>query len=462
MAILKDFSIPAGGSNPPVAPFVSLQPQSLTVPVCGNATFTVSAIGTAPLAYQWRFNGTDISGALTNTCLLTNAQITDGGNYTVVITNLVGSVTSSVAILTVSNIAPGITAGPASLDVFIGNTVAFSVAAAGSAPLAYQWCFNGANISGADAGDYSFNNAQAGNAGGYTVVVTNSYGSVTSAVAVLTVAIPGTNGFTGVLAGWNVSGQSAYGVSPLAPATPAATITVSNLTRGAGIALAGTAAARTWGGNGLNAASAAAAVTANDFATFGITANAGFRVSFSSISTLDYKRSNAGPGSGVLQYQVGSGGFNPVTSLAFPSTAGASLGPIDLSTNSALQNVGPGTNVTFRLVFYGATDVGGNWYLYDFLNTTAPDLAISGTVAPLTAPAGPPALAATLSSPGYAASQFSFLATGTAGSNYIVQALSSLDDTNWISLVTNASPFVFTETNADSFTQRFYRVKSQQ
>jgi len=335
----------------------------------------------------------------------------------------------------------------------VGQTAAFSVTADGTAPLAYQWQFVSTDISGATNQDYSFNNAQTSNAGPYRVIVTNAYGSATSTVAALTVSLPSTNSFTGVLAGWDVSGQSAYGTSPLAPTTNVANITVSNLTRGSGFATAGSAAARTWGGNGLNTASAAAAITANDFATFGIAANSGYTLSLGSISKLDYKRSTAGPPSGVLQYQVGSGAFTDITNLSFSSTSGASLGPIDLSSIIALQNIGAGTNVTFRLVFYSATDVGGNWYLFDFGVSTAPDLAISGTVAPIAPPSGPPADPPTLSTPSLAGNQFIFQLTGTATSNYVVQVSTTL--TNWVSLQTNPAPFWYT--NSIGQPQQFFR-----
>ena len=190
MGILKDFSIPVSGSNAPVAPIINAQPQNRTVAVGATANFTVAATGSAPLTYQWRHNGTNILGAQTNTYSLADAQTTNNGNYLVVITNTAGSITSAVATLTVSNVAPSITTNPVSISVFAGETAAFSVTATGSAPLAYQWRFNGTNLAGATNDDYSFNNAQSNLAGAYTVVVTNMVGAVTSLVATLTVSDP--------------------------------------------------------------------------------------------------------------------------------------------------------------------------------------------------------------------------------------------------------------------------------
>ena len=460
MAIVKDFTITVTVTNGPVtnAPNIVTQPQSQTNTVGTPVNFFVAASGTAPLAYQWRLNGTNLSGASATNYSIASVQTTNAGDYTVIVTNITGKATSDVATLTVllSNTPPTITTNPiANQTNVIGTTANFSVVATGTAPLSYQWRFNGTNLSNATNSAYSKPNVQTNDAGPYTVVVTNIAGAVTSTPSLLVVTAPSSNAFTGVMAGWDVSGQSSYGTSPLAPSTNVANITVSNLTRGAGITTLNTAAARTWGGNGVDAASAAAAITANDFATFGVTANAGFTVSFTSISTLDYKKSNTGAPSGVLQYQVGSGGYTDVTNLTFPSTTGASLGPINLSAISALQNVPPGTNVTFRLVLFGATSSGGNWYLFDFAVSSAPDLAITGTVAPVAPPSGPPAIAPTLATPQLSSNQFIFQLTGTATSNYVVQVSTNLATTNWLSLQTNAAPFWFT--NPIGQPQQFYR-----
>ncbi len=67
------------------------------------------------------------------------------------------------------------------------------------------------------------------------------------------------------------------------------------------------------------------------------------------------------------------------------ASAGAVLSPIDLSGIAALQNIPAGTNVTFRIVNWGGGS-GGTWYIFDVLGSSAPDLAISGTVSPVVIP----------------------------------------------------------------------------
>lgn len=82
-------------------PGITGQPQSTNVTVGSNATFTVTATGTSP-TYQWRFNAGTIGGATSSSYTVTNAQTNNAGNYSVVVTNILGSVTSSNALLTVS------------------------------------------------------------------------------------------------------------------------------------------------------------------------------------------------------------------------------------------------------------------------------------------------------------------------------------------------------------------------
>jgi beta-lactamase superfamily II metal-dependent hydrolase len=169
-----------------VAPSITSQPASQTVNPGANATFSVTATGTAPLGYQWRFNGVDIADANSASLTITNAQSSDAGNYSVIVENAAGDVTSANAVLTV-RVPPSITTQPASQTVTAGGNVTFSVSASGTAPLSYQWRFAGVNIAGATAASYTRTGVQSNDAGNYSVVVANAAGSVTSANAVLTV-----------------------------------------------------------------------------------------------------------------------------------------------------------------------------------------------------------------------------------------------------------------------------------
>jgi hypothetical protein len=79
-------------------------PQSQTNATGSNATFTVTATGTAPLQYQWQRAGTNLDGSTATTLMLANLVTGDAGSYRVIVTNWVGSVTSAVATLTVTNL----------------------------------------------------------------------------------------------------------------------------------------------------------------------------------------------------------------------------------------------------------------------------------------------------------------------------------------------------------------------
>jgi hypothetical protein len=190
------------------------------------------------------------------------------------------------------------------------------------------------------------------------------------------------------LAGWDVSGlpggANNFGPSPLAPTTNAANLTVVGLTRGTGIGTSGTGAGRAWGGTTFTDSSSDAAIAANRFITFTVTAGAGYAMSCTSISRFDYRRST-GPINGLLQYQIGSGPFTNIGTVSYPAntSAGGSLSPINLSGFSALQNVGAGTNVTFRIVNWGGTTSAGTWYIFDVASSSAPDFALQGTITPV-------------------------------------------------------------------------------
>ncbi|MCX6925922.1 MAG: immunoglobulin domain-containing protein, partial [Verrucomicrobia bacterium] len=83
-------------------PMITSQPANQTVVAGDNAAFNVLAAGTPPLSYQWMVNGTNLVGATATSLLLTNVQSADAGVYSVVVTNAVGTATSSNAVLTVN------------------------------------------------------------------------------------------------------------------------------------------------------------------------------------------------------------------------------------------------------------------------------------------------------------------------------------------------------------------------
>src|SRR5439155_200100 len=120
-----------------VPPAITLQPQSRTNIAGTTATFNGSGSGTAPLTYQWQFNGANISGANGTHFSLGNVQATDAGNYRMLLTNAAGSVTSAVAVLTVL-VPPAITLQPQSHTNAAGTTATLSASASGTAPLIYQ------------------------------------------------------------------------------------------------------------------------------------------------------------------------------------------------------------------------------------------------------------------------------------------------------------------------------------
>ena len=173
---------------------IATQPESQSVTAGQTATFSVVASGSGTLTYQWKKGGTAIGGATAasyTTPATTSGE--SGTQFTVVVTDSTGSVTSNPATLTVtaSAVAPSITAQPANKTVTAGQTATFSVTATGTAPLTYQWKKNGTVIGGATSASYttpataaSDNNAQ------FTVTVTNSVSSATSNAATLTVDVP--------------------------------------------------------------------------------------------------------------------------------------------------------------------------------------------------------------------------------------------------------------------------------
>ena len=175
------------GATPPS---VTTDPQSQTVLVGQNANFNVLASGTFPLGYQWYYNtNTVLTNQTGSTLTVTNAQLTDAGGYSVIVSNAYGLATSAVAQLSV-NIpdSPSIITQPQDQTVSLGGNATFTVTAGGSEPLSYQWYFN-TNTPLANATDpaLTITNVQPTNAGTYSVTVSNLAGGITSSNAILAI-----------------------------------------------------------------------------------------------------------------------------------------------------------------------------------------------------------------------------------------------------------------------------------
>jgi len=183
---------------------IATQPVSQTNFAGNMATFTVGAVGTGILNYQWQAtnaanggftnltDGGQISGSQSNVLTIANLTTNWALAYQVIISNGSVSVTSSPATLTVLT-SPVITTQPVSQTSVAGSPVTFNVTALGTPPLDFQWQATNSsaggftNIAGASAIDLTLTSVTTNFALAYQVIVTNNYGSVTSAVAALTV-----------------------------------------------------------------------------------------------------------------------------------------------------------------------------------------------------------------------------------------------------------------------------------
>ena len=166
-------------------PEILTEPSDKTVVEGQSFGLTVSALGLPPLTYQWRADGAAIPGAVNPIFEMSNASISDAGDYDVIVSNSGGAVTSRVASVSVRPLPPQITSQPQDLAVMAGETATFSVAASSSVPIQYRWRFAGAALPGATNATLILSDVRT--SGNYDVVVSNSGGTNISRRAQLTV-----------------------------------------------------------------------------------------------------------------------------------------------------------------------------------------------------------------------------------------------------------------------------------
>lgn len=168
-------------------PVVSRSPVGGNVNSGATISLSATAIGVAPISYQWYTNGVPVPGATSTTYTKVGATPSDTAAYTLVATNLYGSATSDVAEVTVL-LAPTVVVDvPTAATNYLSLNEQFTIVAGGQAPLSYQWYKGASAIAGATTTILRLTNLQSTDAAGYKVIITNSVGSATSSVASLVV-----------------------------------------------------------------------------------------------------------------------------------------------------------------------------------------------------------------------------------------------------------------------------------
>lgn len=395
-------------------PTITNQPQSLTVNSGAPASFTVGATGNATLGYQWFMNGTNLLGATTSSYNIASVTSTNAADYTVVVANSYGSVTSAVATLTV-NVAPILIAPPQSATVYVNSNAVFSMSASGVPAPNYQWYFNLTNSLNVTTSNYLVTAAQVTNEGSYTVIVSNSVGSVTSSVATLSLF-------------------REYGHAPL----PYPSLLSSNGARHLIVP--------------------------------------GFQLGLTNLASMD-ARTNAASDDGVTFVSILRAG-QAASVQVVASAAGYLSGWIDYNTNGSWLDtdeqvftnvaVTAGTNILICTVPATAVTSVATWARFRFSSFTG--LTVTGE-----APDGEvedysiiilPSLPPVIDTPSiaFAGGSFTFGGTGGAGQAYTVLTASNLVTPVWLPIATiiadTNGAFYFTDPGATNQAGQFYRLRS--
>ncbi|MCU1241325.1 MAG: uncharacterized protein JWO71_2051, partial [Candidatus Acidoferrum typicum] len=149
-------------NNVATAPSITAQPVSTTVTAGQTATFAVTAVGTAPLGYQWQKNGANIAGATTASYTTAATVIADSGStFRVVVSNAAGTATSNAATLTVNPLdttPPAVSVTAPANSATVSGAVSIAANASDNVGVAsVQFQLDGANLGGLDTtAPYSF------------------------------------------------------------------------------------------------------------------------------------------------------------------------------------------------------------------------------------------------------------------------------------------------------------------
>ena len=418
------------------------QPQGLTVfPIKDSANFSVLAYSSNPLAYRWRFNGADIQGATNATFNIPQVHPGDDGQYTVTVTDSIGTILSDAARLNVV-LHPVFTSQPTNRTVIVGTNVAsvtYTAAAISGTPITYQWRFGGANLLGATNSSLVISNVQAGSAGDYSVVATDNYGSITSSNATLAVLF-----------------------SPIFTQQPQSQIVGLGGTANFSASASGTLPMTfRWRRNGtfLPAGNFTTNSATNVFTVINVATNGAYNVAITNSGGLAVRGSQLGLSSNAYLYVMAPPANQTVTQGTTASFNISPQGPVPLIQYQWQFNGGNldnATNASLTLTNVQPS-AQGNYSVIVSVTTNAFVPPATFTAALLVSP--PPV---SLSNPQVMPDRsFRAVLQGQPNQTYVLEISANL--TNWSTLATvtatNMSmPFV--DAGATNATHRFYRVRS--
>ncbi|MCC6235104.1 MAG: hypothetical protein IT580_20845, partial [Verrucomicrobiales bacterium] len=172
-------------------PQIRTPPQGGDFPLGATLLLRVEASGTPPLRYQWYQDGAPLPGATSDALDLGRLGPAAFGSYRVRVSDAVGAVDSPVAtVVRALPESPAVTEPPQDQVALLGSTVLLEGVATGAEPLAYQWRLNGQEILGATAPFLRLPSLRTSDAGAYTLVVSNPFGSSESTPAQVTLSLP--------------------------------------------------------------------------------------------------------------------------------------------------------------------------------------------------------------------------------------------------------------------------------
>jgi uncharacterized repeat protein (TIGR03803 family) len=158
-----------------IAPTITTAPGNTTNLVGNSLHLSVTAIGSAPITYQWYRNDKALNEQTSSDLDLTQLQATDAGTYKVTVSNAGGTATAACSVSVL--VPPTVTVPNANLIVSSGTTATLAGTVTGGTPLTYQWFLNDTAISKATKTNLTLTKVTPANSGLYTLVAYNSVGS---------------------------------------------------------------------------------------------------------------------------------------------------------------------------------------------------------------------------------------------------------------------------------------------